>query len=66
MPDNQFEFLKNELTSLRLDVQGLREQIESIHKHLSVCQTRCHVPGPSFSLREYGKGLANRIIEKLL
>jgi hypothetical protein len=68
MPDNQFEFLKNELKSIRLDMQSLQEKLSSIHQHLSICQSRCHVPGPSStsSLLDSGRNIISKIIGRLL
>jgi hypothetical protein len=64
MPENEFEFLKQEFAALRLDVLSIQGQVQSIHNHLKFCQTRCHVPGPS--LVDAGKHLISRIIERIL
>lgn len=66
MPDGQFEFLKNELNSLRIDVKSLGDKLLSIHQHLTVCQARCHVPGPDRSIMSAGKDIVNRLIDRLL
>jgi hypothetical protein len=65
MPDDQFSFLKSEIAQMRLDIQALSTKIASIHQHLGVCQSRCHVPGPPPTLRSLGRHLMQKIIEKL-
>jgi hypothetical protein len=66
MPEEQFTSLKALIHELRVDLQDVNARIDSIHNHLKVCQTRCHVPGPPMSLRSLGKQVVERLIEKLL
>jgi hypothetical protein len=66
MPDTQFEFLKNELQAMKLDMKSIQEQVATIHNNLKACQSRCHVPGPPPTFRSIGKQLVDRFIDKWL
>jgi hypothetical protein len=65
MHDDQFQAILKQIADLRLDVSALSERISTIHNHLGICQSRCHVPGPPPSLRNLGRQILSRIVSKM-
>jgi hypothetical protein len=66
MPEDQYLSLKVLISELRNDLLAVNTRIDSIHTHLKVCQTRCHVPGPPMTIRSLGKQVVERLVEKFL
>jgi hypothetical protein len=64
--DEQLEFIKNELTSIKNDIQTIQERLTAMRQHFKVCQTRCHVPGPQLSVIATLNDLVNRLIKKVI